>query len=748
MPRDAGVDEARLRGAGFPAARLAQRHEPPQRPEPAGDVAAPDHRVEGRGGDRGEGAAARAVLEPDRDRLQAQPRLQRVRVAEVRRRHRGIHEADRADQRRIGDLGMRDVVGGVGVVQPPVQQAEPVVELGLHDVDRRHGDAELAQRCHAEPDGFGHADAIGQAPHLQGRRARPFCSAAAQPLDPAVLLVGVLETTETEEGGVPRGVHAYERRGVVDVDKPQRGGHERLHHGVVADQPRLVGGAVQHRHHLTALGRILDRVDDRQVLLGGHGVQLRHGDQPPRQVQLERASPLGVEPAQDRLADPVMPEPHRDTLAGLDDQEALVEGGRERPVDLRRRRAGRDPQDADLGAPAEARHRLDDQLGLGRHRRHARRQGPGHLGPAQAHAHGSPVPAPPGGRRSQRAGAAQRVEQLDDLVRIARGVLVDRGRQIGRGSRVDAEHVGDHRHDAWRSQVLQVQVPDRRLGSPARQQRRERMRRVRLDVAVRADDEQPRDRLLAQQHVHDAQRRPPGPLQVVEEHHERPLMGRDRPEHGRRPSLRPRLRGQRISGVGRHPEQRRELRQHGAQQLDVGPFGPQDPVADLGQRGLGLGQQEPAERPERLTDPVELQIAAVQVELAGHEPAVTSGRQRPELIDQRRLADPWRAAQEQAATAAGERVLEGRLQRRHRTVAPNEPRRRQEPERKVTLAEADGRRRRAGRGVPHPLEVVDDAVRGLVPIVGLLLEQAQHDLREGRRKRRVQRRRGRGHASQ
>ena len=466
--------------------------------------------------------------------------MQRVVVAEVGRRHRGIHEADRADQRRIGDPGMRDVVGGVGVVQPPVQQAEPVVELGLRDVGRRHGDAELAQRCHAELDGFGHTDAIGQAPHLQGRRARPFCRAAAQPLDPAVLLVGVLETAEAEQGGVPRGVHAHARRGVVDVDEPQRGGHERLDHGVVADQPGLVGGAVQHRHHLTALGRILDRVDDRQILLGGHGVQLRHGDQPPRQVQLERASPLGVEPAQDRLADPVMPEPHRDTLAGLDDQQALVEGGRERPVDVRRRRAGRDPQDADLGAPAEARHRLDDPLGVGRHRRHARRQGPGHArtGPGararrrSSQRHPAAVAVNTPARRSA-------LSSSTTLVRIARGVLVDRGRQIGRGSRVDAEHVGDHRHHAWRPKVLQVQVPDRRLGSPARQQRRERMRRVRLEVAVRADDEQPRDRLLAQQHVHDAQRRPPGPLQVVEEHHERPLMGRDRPEHASPPPAAP-----------------------------------------------------------------------------------------------------------------------------------------------------------------------------------------------------------------
>jgi hypothetical protein len=61
---------------------------------------------------------------------------------------------------------MRDVVAGVGVVQPPVQQAEPVVELGTHDVSRRHGDAELAQRCHAELDGFGSNELISGAKQI------------------------------------------------------------------------------------------------------------------------------------------------------------------------------------------------------------------------------------------------------------------------------------------------------------------------------------------------------------------------------------------------------------------------------------------------------------------------------------------------------------------------------------------------------------------------------------------------------
>ena len=108
-------------------------------------------------------------------------------------------------------------------------------------------------------------------------------------------------------------------------------------------------------------------------------------------------------------------------------------------------------------------------------------------------------------------------------------------------------------------------------------------------------------------------------------------MRRDRPEHGRRPPLRPRLRGQRISGVGRHPEQRRELRQHGAQQLDVGPYRPAG-------SGRGPGRAPPRARPAAAgpapgapDGPRRTPDRGGTVELAGHEPAVASGRQRPEL---------------------------------------------------------------------------------------------------------------------
>ena len=93
---------------------------------------------------------------------------------------------------------------------------------------------------------------------------------------------------------------------------------------------------------------------------------------------------------------------------------------------------------------------------------------------------------------------------------------------------------------------------------------------------------------------------------------------------------------------------------------------------------------------------VELQVAPVLVELAGDEPAPLARHDRPQLVDQRRLADPGRAADQHAAAAARQRPLERLLQRRHLRVAAHQPRRREQPQRDVVLADAQ----RSRCGVP------------------------------------------------
>ena len=308
---------------------------------------------------------------------------------------------------------------------------------------------------------------MGQAAHLHRRRVRAVQHGRAQPFDRAVLLVGLLQPPQAVQGGVTAGVHRGERGGLARVDRRKRGGQQRMDQRVVADQRGLAGGPPQQPHHLAPLGGIGDRADGRQVLLRRGREQLRHPGQPPRHGQLQGAPPPGLEPAQHRLADPVVPEPHRRMRPGLGHQQALLESGRQRLVHRTGRLAGGGLQHAELGTPAQARHRLQHGPGLLRQGGGTRRQQPGHLGPAQVRAHRRLVPPPPGGRRGQQAVAAQRVEQLYRLIRVAARVRLDhRGQARGRGP-VHAQHLGDHRGQARARQAAQPQVPHRGLIEPA-----------------------------------------------------------------------------------------------------------------------------------------------------------------------------------------------------------------------------------------------------------------------------------------
>jgi hypothetical protein len=68
---------------------------------------------------------------------------------EVGRRQDHTDQAGRGEQGRVGELRPRQIVDRFGVVQPPVQEVELVVELGGEPVRGRDGDAELAQRVQA-----------------------------------------------------------------------------------------------------------------------------------------------------------------------------------------------------------------------------------------------------------------------------------------------------------------------------------------------------------------------------------------------------------------------------------------------------------------------------------------------------------------------------------------------------------------------------------------------------------------------
>ena len=297
-----------------------------------------------------------------------------------------------------------------------------------------------------------------------------------------------------------------------------------------------------------------------------------------------------------------MAESHRLVRAGLDHQQALLERGREHLL----HRAAGSPVAAcsrrQLARPP--RHAIASTICWDRGGMAATRaaEQPGDLGPAAgARAAGR---RPIATRLPSRVSTPSRRSALSSstvsygLPRVCGSITSTRPAAVGRSACSMSATIVD---EARRGQVVQPQVPHPGLLTPSGQQRRQRMRRVHVAVAVRAHQQQAVDRLLAQHQVDEAERRAPRPLQVIDEHHQRPLPRRDRAQHLRcrcaapepaRSADRPRSGGTASSAAN-----------SGTTAVSRPAFAPTAArirVADLGQLGLGLGQQQPAQRAKRL----------------------------------------------------------------------------------------------------------------------------------------------------
>ena len=148
---------------------------------------------------------------------------------------------------------------------------------------------------------------------------------------------------------------------------------------VIPHQRGLFGGAAQQCHHRRALPGVGDRVDDREVLLGGDGEQLRSDRQPPRHRQVQAVPPLGINLGEDRFTDAVVTESHRVMGPGLGHQNDLFEGRCQALFHHFGRLGGRGRQHAELGSPAQTRHRLQHVPGGGRQGRQPGHRKFGHL---------------------------------------------------------------------------------------------------------------------------------------------------------------------------------------------------------------------------------------------------------------------------------------------------------------------------------------------------------------------------------
>ena len=91
------------------------------------------------------------------------------------------------------------------------------------------------------------------------------------------------------------------------------------------------------------------------------------------------------------------------------------------------------------------------------------------------------------------------------------------------------QHLSNHGHGAGFGQIFQPHIVYPRMRPPPLDHRRQGMRCFHLAFAVGAHEKQALEWLLAQHEIDEAQWGAPGPLQIVEEHHQRPSPRGDRP---------------------------------------------------------------------------------------------------------------------------------------------------------------------------------------------------------------------------
>ena len=265
------------------------------------------------------------------------------------------------------------------------------------------------------------------------------------------------------------------------------------------------------------------------------------------------------------------------------------------------------------------------------------------------------------------------LRQLANEERVAGGSLAERA--DGGGIRPRPRQRLDDRGDGRLVEPVQGHPHDRPVAPDLGERRRERVARAELGVARAAEQEQ-RDALRpGRQAAQQQQRRPIGPVQVVQDQHERPhrrelleQLG-DGVEHPGAVSLRV---GGRLAGAARR-ELPEAVREH------------------VGDRERRQRLREWLVRRRRL-----LLAAAVQHERAGLLDRVRELRQQPGLADARLAGD-----QRDAALAAA-RARERLVQAGDRRLPPREG---ATPSRSQALGQRQagrGRRSRAELLAPQP----------------------------------------------
>ena len=211
---------------------------------------------------------------------------------------------------------------------------------------------------------------------------------------------------------------------------------------------------------------------------------------------------------------------------------------------------------------------------------------------------GCPRPQPAG---LQATLGVQQAHQLADEVRVALGLAVDGGDQVGR--RVGPGDAGDEAADLAPVEAGQRQVGGRRLAEQLGQGAAQRVAPVHLDVPVGADDQQARVGQLPGHEAEQQQARPVGPVEVVEHHHQAAAAAADRRQEVMASNRRKRAISGSSSVAGRRALQVGQLGQELGQLAHVGAELGRDllrrAAGGIGAQGLAPGPVGGAPAPSR-----------------------------------------------------------------------------------------------------------------------------------------------------
>src|SRR2546422_208070 len=237
------------------------------------------------------------------------------------------------------------------------------------------------------------------------------------------------------------------------------------------------------------------------------------------------------------------------------------------------------------------------------------------------------------------------------------------------------------------------------------QRAHQQMARVDFVVPVGADQEKEFHPRAGEERAEKAQRRRVGPLQVVDEDHQRMLALRQRAHEVLEDELEPVLR---LGGGERRrrrllAQDELDLRNEFRQDTRVGAERFREPRAPSAQAGLALGEQLLQEAAEGLDQRAVGNIADDRIELAGDEVTPLADDGLVELLDERRLADARVAPHHHHLGGACAGAVEGPQQLVDLAAAAIQLPWDEEPVRDVALADR---------------ELVDPALRGPLPLAG------------------------------